>query len=74
MTTFATHPDQYIKGEKLSHRNVRRDAIKLVDRLKGDVSEDEQKNLADAIQELTDDYVKQIDALVKSKQDELTTV
>ena len=56
------------------HRNVRRDAIKVVDRMKGDVSEDEQKSLTDTIQELTDDYVKQIDALVKSKQDELTTV
>ena len=55
-------------------RNVRRDAIKVVDKMKGDISEDEQKSLTDTIQELTDDYVKQIDALIKSKQDELTTV
>ena len=57
-----------------TRRNVRRDAIKLVDKMKGDVSEDEQKSLSGAIQDLTDDYVKQIDAMVKSKQDELTTV
>ena len=42
--------------------------------MKGDVSEDEQKALSAAIQDLTDEYVKQVDALVKSKQDELTTV
>ena len=47
--------------------------MKAVDKMK-DASEDEQKSLMDTVQELTDDYVKQIDALVKSKQDELTTV
>ena len=54
-------------------RNIRRDSMKAVDKLK-DASEDEQKALEDAIQELTDEYVKQVDKLVKSKQDELTTV
>ena len=54
-------------------RNIRRDCMKAVDKMK-DASEDEQKALTDAIQELTDDYVKQVDKLVKSKQDELTTV
>ena len=58
----------------LPRRNVRRDAIKVVDKMKGDVSEDEQKSLSAAIQDLTDDYVKQIEGMVKSKQDELTTV
>ena len=47
--------------------------MKAVDKLK-DASEDKQKALEDAIQELTDDYVKQVDKLVKTKQDELTTV
>lgn len=55
-------------------RNIRRDAIKAIDKKKGDISEDEQKALEEAVQELTDDYVKQIDAMVKSKQTELTTV
>ena len=40
----------------------------------GDVSEDEKKAYEDSIQELTDDYVKQIDKLVKGKQDELSKV
>ncbi len=59
----------------LGCRNVRRDAMKTIDKLKKDgMSEDEQKTREESIQELTDDYVKQIDSLVKSKQDELTSV
>ena len=57
----------------MSCRNIRRDCMKAVDKLK-DASEDEQKVLEDAIQELTDEFVKQVDKLVKTKQDELTTV
>ena len=56
------------------YRNIRRDSMKTVDKLKKDISEDEQKALEDAIQELTDDYIKQIDSIIKSKQTELTTV
>ena len=58
------------------HRNVRREAMKQVDKHEkdGDISEDEKKSLADSIQELTDDYVKQIDKLAKAKQDELVKI
>jgi ribosome recycling factor len=57
-------------------RNVRREAMKQVDKHEkdGDISEDEKKSLADSIQELTDDYVKQIDKLAKAKQDELVKI
>lgn len=43
-------------------RNVRRDAMKAVDaqEKKGDLGEDEAKALADTVQELTDEYVKQV--------------
>lgn len=43
-------------------RNVRRDAMKAVDALekKGDLGEDEAKALSDTVQELTDDYIKQV--------------
>lgn len=37
-------------------------------------AEDGRKDLENSVQKLTDDYVKQIDALIKSKQDELTKV
>lgn len=61
---------------KVSIRNLRRDSMKQLDKHEkdGDVSEDEKKAYADSVQELTDDYVKQIDKLVKGKQDELSKV
>lgn len=40
----------------------------------GDLSEDEKKSLADSVQELTDTYVKEIDKLAKTKQDELIKI
>ena len=54
-----------IKGPTVAcgeRRNVRRDAMKAVDALekKGDLGEDEAKALSDTVQELTDDYVKQV--------------
>ena len=50
--------------------------MKLIDKLEKDkkISEDEQKALEEAVQELTDDYVKQVDKLIKSKQEELMKV
>jgi hypothetical protein len=46
---------------KVSIRNVRRDAMKQASKLEKDksISEDELADLEKAIQELTDDYVKQ---------------
>ena len=59
-----------------SCRNVRRESMKQLDKHEkdGDVSEDEKKTLADSIQELTDNYVKDIDKLAKAKQDELIKI
>ncbi len=50
--------------------------MKLIDKLEKDkkISEDEQKALEEAVQELTDDYVKQVDKLIKNKQEELMKV
>jgi ribosome recycling factor len=61
---------------KVSIRNVRRDAMKQASKLEKDksISEDELADLEKAIQELTDDYVKQVDALAKAKSDELTNL
>ncbi|KAK9865666.1 hypothetical protein WJX84_002978 [Apatococcus fuscideae] len=59
---------------KIAIRNVRRDAMKTVDKMDDSVSEDEKKSLEDAVQDLTDDYVKQIDSMIKSKQEELEKV
>lgn len=61
---------------KVAIRNVRRDAMKALEKLEkdGEMSEDEKKGLESSIQKLTDDCVKKIDAMVKSKTEELTKV
>lgn len=58
------------KGEegKVAVRNIRRDGNDTFKKLaKEDVSEDEIKELEEALQKLTDKYVKEIDKLVEEK-------
>lgn len=61
---------------KVALRNVRRDAMKVIEKLEKDssIGEDQRKDLEAAVQKLTDEYVKQIEGLIKSKTDELTKV
>jgi len=66
------------KGEnaKVAIRNIRRDANDAVKKLgKGaDVSEDQVKELEDAVQKLTDKYIKEIDSTVEEKSNEILKV
>ena len=65
------------KGEaaKVAVRNVRRDANDAFKKLaKQDVSEDEIKDLEEAVHKLTDTFVKKIDAAVDVKAKEILTV
>ena len=65
------------KGEegKVAVRNIRRDGNDTFKKLaKEDVAEDEIKELAEALQKLTDKYVKEIDKLVEEKAKEILTV
>jgi len=58
-----------------SCRNVRRDSMKAIAQLENDgLGEDEARNFEESVQESTNDAVKQIEGLLKSKQDELTKV
>lgn len=61
---------------KVALRNVRRDSIKQYEKMEKDkkISEDACKDLSDAIQKMTDDYVKQIDTIFKAKEKDLLTV
>lgn len=66
------------KGEdqKVAVRNVRRegnDGIKKAQK-SGEISEDEQKDLEDKLQKLTDRFTKQIDKLTEEKVKEIMTV
>lgn len=60
---------------KVAIRNVRRDGIDSLKKLpKGEISEDEVKDLEDELQKLTDKYVKEIDKLMEEKTKEIMTV
>lgn len=61
---------------KVAVRNVRRDAMKAIEKLEKDgaVGEDGRKDLEAAVQKLTDEYVKQVEKLIKAKSDELAKV
>lgn len=58
---------------KVALRNVRRDALKEISALTG-LSEDTVKEAEDSVQKLTDTYVKKVEELSKSKEEELMTV
>ncbi|MCD7762371.1 MAG: ribosome recycling factor [Lachnospiraceae bacterium] len=65
------------KGEasKVAIRNIRRDAVDAFKKLgKGEISEDEAKDLSEEAQKLTDKYTKEIDKAVEEKSKEILTV
>lgn len=66
------------KGEaaKVAIRNIRRDANDAVKKeaKASEISEDEQKQLEEKIQKLTDKYTKQIDQVIEGKSNEVMTV
>jgi ribosome recycling factor len=61
---------------RVSLRNVRRDANEAVRKLKTEkqISEDDSFKAQDTVQKLTDKYTEHINALVKSKEQELQTI
>ena len=70
---LAKHVGHEGESAKIAIRNVRRDAIQKVKDLLKDkaISEDEERAAGDEIQKLTDRYVKDVDGVVKAKEDEL---
>ena len=68
----------HAEGEnaKVAIRNVRRDAIQHVKELlkEKQVTEDEARRSEDEIQKLTDKHVKDVDDVVKAKEQELMAV
>lgn len=65
------------KGEaaKVAIRNIRRDGIDAVKKLKGsEVSEDEIKDMEDDLQKMTDKFIKEVDKAVEVKSKEVMTV
>ena len=61
---------------KVAIRNIRRDAMDLAKKMKKDseMTEDEQKASEKAVQDLTDKFIKQIDAITATKEKEIMTI
>ncbi|MBT7544784.1 MAG: ribosome recycling factor [Kordiimonadaceae bacterium] len=66
----------YSEHSKVAVRNVRRDGMETIKTMEknGDISQDEQKNIGEDIQKLTDDSVKAIDQITTSKEEEIMQV
>ena len=64
---------QYAEKAKIAVRNVRRDGMDHLkqDEKKHDISEDERKRLEAEVQKLTDDTIKEIDAVAEAKEKEI---
>ena len=66
------------KGEaaKVAIRNIRRDLMDALKKQKkdGDLTEDDQKNLEEKLQKMTDDFIKQIDKRIDVKTKEVMSV
>lgn len=64
------------ENTKIAVRNVRRDAMQQIkDLLKEkEITEDDERRADDEVQKLTDRFVKDVDDVVKSKEDELLSI
>ena len=61
---------------KVAIRNIRRDANDLCKKMKkdGEMTEDEQKASEKSVQDLTDKYVKEVDAVTSKKEKEIMQI
>ena len=66
---------QYAESARVAVRNIRRDGMDQIKKAKSDgMSEDDQKFWEEAVQEITDKTVKDIDIALDSKQSEIMQV
>ena len=67
---------KYAEQNKVAIRNIRRDALDEVKKLKKDnlISEDEEKRFENEIQKLTDDSIKKIDEELENKEKDIMQV
>ena len=72
-TTGAYQTGERKVNAQVALRNVRRDAMDYIKKLKktSDITEDDQKNAEKDLQELTDKYIKKVDDACTVKEKEL---
>jgi ribosome recycling factor len=73
---LAKHVAHEGENAKVAIRNVRRDALQQIKDLLKDkqITEDDERRAEDEIQKLTDRFVKDVDQVVKAKEDELLSI
>lgn len=67
---------KYSEQNKVAIRNIRRDALDGIKKLKKDnlISEDDEKRFENEIQKLTDESVKKIDEMLEAKEKDIMQV
>ena len=67
---------QYAEHARVAIRNVRRDGMDQIKKAKNDgsLSEDDQKIWEDEVQEMTNNFIKSVDAALETKQNEIMQV
>jgi ribosome recycling factor len=67
---------KYAEAARVAVRNVRRDGMDLLKRLEKDhkISQDEHHSKGDELQKLTDQHIKDIDAALHTKEQEIMQV
>ncbi len=73
---LAKHVSHEGENAKVAIRNIRRDAMQHVKDLLKDkkITEDEERRAEDEVQKLTDKFIKEVDGVVKTKEDELMSL
>lgn len=65
----------YAESARVAVRNVRRDGMETLKKLKADgMPEDEQKRLEGEVQKLTDETIRKVDSLLSDKEKDIMTV
>ena len=67
---------RYSEQAKVSIRNVRRDIIEFIRKQEKDsaISEDEKRDSENKIQNITDEYIKEIDNMLSQKEQDIKSV
>ena len=67
---------KYSENNKVAIRNIRREALDDIKKLKKDnaISEDDEKRFENEIQKLTDDSIKKIDEMMSQKEKDIMQV
>ncbi len=63
---------KYAENARISIRNARRDGLDVIK--KDDMPEDDAKRCSDEVQKMTDEAIKQVDALLAAKESDIMTV